>query len=225
MRSRFRPAWAQACLLKRRIGLACVVHGNVHFTWLNSAKTHANAHLLHGNDGHTLQAFPSADPECSLNDPWTSSDPDSYMRQLCAPGYYGPVCSLCVKAGNATYGRVGALECKPCRRTVTIIAAYVASALLVLAWLTITIHVTLVENEEAAAGHDNPQRTSQLIRVSFLVLVVPPGILTARLIVYQEVMHCTSIAFCKGHLLHCTNSCWVHTPQKCCCSVAAGHPA
>ena len=98
------------------------------------------------------------------------------MRQLCAPGYYGPVCSLCVKTGSATYGRVGDLECKPCRRTVTIIAAYVASALLVLAWLTYTIHMTLVENEEAAAGHMDPQRTSQLIRVSFLVLVVPAGV-------------------------------------------------
>ena len=130
--------------------------------------------------GHNLQAFPSADPECTLDDPWTSSDPDSYMRQLCAPGYYGPVCSLCVKTGSVTYGRVGDLECKPCRRTVTIIAAYVASALLVLAWLTYTIHVTLVENEEAAAGHADPQRTSQLIRVSFLVLVVAASILTAN---------------------------------------------
>ncbi len=102
------------------------------------------------------------------------------MRQLCAQGYYGPVCSLCVKTGDVTYGRVGTLECKPCRRTVTIIAAYVASALLVLAWLTYTIHVTLVENEEAAAGHMDPQRTSQLIRVSFLVLVVPAGILTTN---------------------------------------------
>ncbi|KAL0042507.1 hypothetical protein WJX79_001789 [Trebouxia sp. C0005] len=79
------------------------------------------------------QALPSVDPECTLDDPWTSSDPDSYMRQLCTPGYYGPV-------------------------------SYVASALLVLAWLTYTIHVTLVENEEAAAGHADPQRTSQLIR-------------------------------------------------------------
>ncbi len=87
------------------------------------------------------------------------------MRQLCTPGYFGPVCSLCVTTGNETYGRVGTLECKPCRRTVSIISAYVASALLVLAWLNYTIHVTLVENEEAAAGHDDSQRTSQLIRV------------------------------------------------------------
>ena len=115
---------------------------------------------------HALQALPAAQPACSLDDSWISSDPNSYMRQLCTPGYYGPVCSLCITTGNVTYGRVGTLECKPCRRTITIIAAYVASALLVLAWLTYTVHITLMENEEAASGHDNPQRTSQLIRVS-----------------------------------------------------------
>ena len=87
------------------------------------------------------------------------------MRQLCAQGYYGPVCSLCISSGDVTYGRVGGLQCQPCRRTVSIISAYIASALLVLAWLSYTIHVTLVENEEAAAGHDDPQYTSQLIRV------------------------------------------------------------
>ena len=90
------------------------------------------------------------------------------MRQLCAAGYYGPVCSLCVTSGHQRYGRVGSLQCKPCRSTAAIIGAYVASALGVLAWLSYTIHVTLVENEEAAAGHDDPQRTSQLIRVCFV---------------------------------------------------------
>ena len=115
---------------------------------------------------YDLQAVSAAKPECSLSEDWTSLDPKSYMRQLCAPGYYGPVCSLCVTSGNQTYGRVGTLQCKPCRRPISIIAAYVASALLVLAWLSYTIHVTLIENEEAAAGHEEPQRTSQLIRVT-----------------------------------------------------------
>ena len=105
-------------------------------------------------------------PSCNLHDTWTSFDPDSYMRQLCAPGYYGPVCSLCVASGNQTYGRVGSLQCKPCRSTAAIISAYVASALAVLVWLSYTVHVTLVEKEEAAAGHSDSQRTSQLIRVS-----------------------------------------------------------
>ena len=35
-----------------------------------------------------MQVMP-AQPQCILDDPWTSSDPESYMRQLCAPGYYG----------------------------------------------------------------------------------------------------------------------------------------
>ena len=103
---------------------------------------------------------------CNLYDPWTTSDPASYLRQLCAPGYYGPVCSLCVTSGSQTYGRVGALQCKPCRSPAAITCAYIASALVVLAWLSYTVHVTLVENEEAAAGHNDSQRTSQLIRVS-----------------------------------------------------------
>ena len=108
----------------------------------------------------------AVNPSCNLYDAWTSFDPASYMRQLCAPGYYGPVCSLCVASGDQTYGRVGSLQCKPCRSTAAIISAYVASALAVLAWLSYTVHVTLVENEEAAAGHSDSQRTSQLIRVS-----------------------------------------------------------
>lgn len=48
--------------------------------------------------------------------------------------------------------------------------AYLASTLLVLGWLSYTVHVTLVENEEAAAGNADPGRTSQLIRVSLLLL-------------------------------------------------------
>ena len=88
------------------------------------------------------------------------------MRQLCTSGYFGPVCSLCVTTGSQTYGRVGTLLCKPCRSTYSIVLAYVASALLVLAWLSYTVHITLVENEEAAAGVHESQRTSQLIRVS-----------------------------------------------------------
>lgn len=113
-----------------------------------------------------MQALPGTQPSCSLTDPWDSSDPAAYMRQLCTEGYYGPVCSLCVTSGSRTYGRVGALQCKPCRHSASIISAYAASAVLVLAWLSYTVHVTLVENEEAAAGHDDPQRTSQLIRVT-----------------------------------------------------------
>ncbi len=77
----------------------------------------------------------------------------------------GPVCSLCAKLGNVTYGRTGTLQCKQCRPTGVIILAYIGSALLVLMWLSYTIHVTLAENEEAASGHNDPQKVSQLIRV------------------------------------------------------------
>lgn len=118
---------------------------------------------------HKVTFLQVASPSCSLLSPWTSPDPHSYMRQLCAPGYYGPLCSLCVASGPQAYGRVGALQCKPCRTTAGIVGAYVASALVVLAWLSYTVHVTLVENEEAAAGRSDSQRTSQLIRVSDLV--------------------------------------------------------
>ena len=118
----------------------------------------ANAVSIFGN-------LYNANPSCNLHETWSSCEPNSYMRQLCAQGYYGPVCSLCVTSGDQRYGRVGSLQCKPCRSTAAIIGAYVASALGVLAWLSYTVHVTLVENEEAAAGHNDPQRTSQLIRV------------------------------------------------------------
>ena len=119
--------------------------------------------LVRVSDDFGMQAIPSA--SCSLSESWHSSDPNSYMRQLCTEGYYGPVCSLCANSGNVSYGRTGQLQCKQCRPPGVIILAYIASALLVLLWLTYTIHVTLAENEEAASGHNDPQKVSQLIRV------------------------------------------------------------
>ncbi len=44
--------------------------------------------------------------------------------------------------------------------------AYAASTFVVLLWLSYTIHVTLVDNEEAARSDRDPGRTSQFIRVS-----------------------------------------------------------
>ena len=43
--------------------------------------------------------------------------------------------------------------------------AYIASTLVVLAWLSYVIHITLTDNVEAANGTVDPGRTSQLIRV------------------------------------------------------------
>ena len=102
---------------------------------------------------------------CDLTLPLNSSDPASYLRQLCSDGYYGPLCSLCVKTDNKRYGRAGPLQCQECKSNAVILLAYIISTLLVLAWLSYTVHVTLEENEEAAAGSTDPGRTSQLIRV------------------------------------------------------------
>lgn len=89
------------------------------------------------------------------------------MTQLCALGYYGPVCSLCVRTEQRTssYGRTGPLKCRACRHPAIIVLAYIGSTLLVLAWLSYVIHITLTDNVEAANGTLDPGRTSQLIRV------------------------------------------------------------
>lgn len=112
-----------------------------------------------------MQVSAPVAPGCDLTLPLNSSDPSSYLRQLCSDGYYGPVCSLCVKTDNKQYGRAGPLQCQECKSTAVVLVAYILSTLVVLAWLSYTVHVTLVENEEAAAGSTDPGRTSQLIRV------------------------------------------------------------
>ena len=63
---------------------------------------------------------------CDLASSMDSSDPESYMRQQCSQGYYGPVCSLCVKHSSTQlkpYGRTGTLQCQPCRSAVALPAA------------------------------------------------------------------------------------------------------
>ena len=112
-----------------------------------------------------MQVSAPVPPGCDLTLPLTSSDPSSYLRQLCSDGYYGPVCSLCVKTDGKQYGRAGPLQCQKCKSSAVVLLAYILSTLVVLAWLSYTVHVTLLENEEAAAGSTDPGRTSQLIRV------------------------------------------------------------
>lgn len=119
-----------------------------------------------------------ADPNCTLFDPFQfftdasyaeavySTDPLSYSRKSCRVGYFGPLCTLCVRNGTEQYGRSGALSCKPCRNKAAIIALYVVSTVVAIGWLSYTVHVSLVENEEDAAGLAGPNRVSQLIRVS-----------------------------------------------------------
>lgn len=108
-------------------------------------------------------------PTCDLEADVSSSDQSAYLAQLCTPGYYGPVCSLCVKTEqrNSSYGRTGPLKCRVCKHPAIIMLAYIASTLVVLAWLSYVIHVTLTDNVEAANGVLDPGRTSQLIRVGY----------------------------------------------------------
>lgn len=111
------------------------------------------------------QPLPAEVPTCDPEAEVSSSHQSAYMTQLCAPGYYGPVCSLCVRTEqrNSSYGRTGPLKCRSCRHPGIIVLAYLASTLVVLAWLSYIIHITL--NVEAANGNPDPGRTSQLIRV------------------------------------------------------------
>ena len=87
------------------------------------------------------------------------------MRQQCNTGYYGPVCSLCVKDDSRHYGRTGNLACKPCKDKAAIVAAYVGITILVLIFLTFVTQITLQENEESAAGLQNVGRTSEFLKV------------------------------------------------------------
>ena len=119
-----------------------------------------------------VQLPASPEPECLLNGSVNSHDPVNYMTQLCNTGYYGPMCSLCVKdptlvnGHNVTYGRTGPLQCQSCRSSALIVLAYIVSSVVVLLWLSYTVHVTLHDNEAAARRDPDPGRTAQLIRVS-----------------------------------------------------------
>ena len=103
---------------------------------------------------------------CETNVSLTSTQSNSYMRQQCSMGYYGPVCSLCVKDEFIHYGRTGNLACKPCKDKAAIVAAYVGSTILILLFLTFVTQITLQENEDSAAGLQNVGRTSEFLKVS-----------------------------------------------------------
>ena len=102
--------------------------------------------------------------DCNLAAPMHTTDAKSYMVQQCQPGYYGPLCSMCLKDHSPPYGRSGAWNCKPCRQHSSIIIAYIASTLLVWAFLDYTIQVTLKDNERQI-DPDEPPQASELIRV------------------------------------------------------------
>ena len=59
-----------------------------------------------------------AQVSCDLMAGMDSTDSNAYMVKQCSEGYYGPVCSMCLKVWgpNATrYGRTGTTQCQQCR--------------------------------------------------------------------------------------------------------------
>ncbi|DBA86799.1 TPA: hypothetical protein ACH3X2_005382 [Trebouxia sp. C0005] len=114
-----------------------------------------------GSVNAQLQASPY---DCDLSKAVLSTKPNSYMVKQCSKGYYGPLCSLCIRNDITQYGRTSSLSCQPCRNKSTIIIAYIASILLVLIFLVCLTHITLHENEKSAAGEPNAGRISEIIK-------------------------------------------------------------
>lgn len=103
---------------------------------------------------------------CSLDTAIDSQDATSYMFKQCADGYHGPLCSQCTKEGPERYGRTGTWSCQKCKSTFAILVTFVASNLVVLAFLYYSIHTTLQDNEEELANYGQKAKPSELTRVS-----------------------------------------------------------
>ena len=56
---------------------------------------------------------------CNMTTSMVADDPNSYMAKMCSPGYYGPLCTLCLlhnaPPGEPRYGRTSTLKCQQCR--------------------------------------------------------------------------------------------------------------
>ena len=56
---------------------------------------------------------------CNMTTSLVADDPNAHMVKMCSPGYYGPLCSLCLlhnaPPGEARYGRTGTFICQKCR--------------------------------------------------------------------------------------------------------------
>ena len=103
---------------------------------------------------------------CQVDTPMDSLDATSYMRQQCADGYYGPLCSMCIRDGPEPYGRTSTWACQKCKSNFTILVTFVSSNLVVLAFLYYSIHSTLKDNEEDIANTSTKVKASELTRVS-----------------------------------------------------------
>lgn len=111
---------------------------------------------------------------CNMTTSLVADDPKAYMVKMCSPGYYGPLCSLCLlhnaPPGEPRYGRTGNLNCQKCRKSSVIVIADIASTSLVMIWLMYIIHVTLRENEEDAQNTPKPVRISEFLKAAQLWL-------------------------------------------------------
>lgn len=159
------------CLAHHDLASISVIKYSLRLLYHTSKAFANNMHLLKLML-YPVQTHTAPMPECLLNWSVHSYNTSAYMQQLCKPGYWGPMCSLCVKdpimvdGHNVTFGRNGPLKCRICRSSAVIVLTYIASSIVVLLWLSYTVHVTLHDNEEAARGNSDPGRTAQLIRVS-----------------------------------------------------------
>ncbi|DBA69633.1 TPA: hypothetical protein ACH3X2_012695 [Trebouxia sp. C0005] len=127
-----------------------------------------------GGDRTTLLDCKLDPGSCNMTTSLVADDPNAYMVKMCSPGYYGPLCSLCLlhnaPPGQPRYGRTGTLNCQKCRKSSTIVIADIASTLLVMVWLMYIIHVTLEENEEDAQNTPKPVRISEFLKAAQLWL-------------------------------------------------------
>ena len=156
---------------------------------------------------------------CSLDSAVDSTDQLSYMRQQCTPGYYGPLCALCLKqdSNDHAYGRTSTWSCQRCRHHGTTIVAYAVSFVLVLLFLDYTIRVTIRENSEAWESGSNDTGAAELIRVRcavqyntrLLIKLTPKGVIPSFLVSATAVafhqqdgmaMLCNKLAKCADSL-------------------------
>jgi len=140
--------------------------------------------------------------DCDLSKALLSTKPNSYMVKQCTKGYYGPLCSLCIRDSTTQYGRTSSLSCQPCRDKGIIVVAYIASILLVLIFLMCLTHITLQENEKSATGESNAGRISEIIKVHCYDLLC---ILSPKNMPLLHVVHMPSLldpcARCLSHAM------------------------
>ena len=105
--------------------------------------------------------------DCTVDTGMDSQQGSSYMRKQCSQGYYGPLCSMCLKQAEdgTSYGRTNIWNCQRCKRGVAIVAAFIASNLLVLVFLWYSIHAALKDNEEDLANIGGRLKVSEVTRV------------------------------------------------------------